>query len=87
MLFTITTTAHQADDLSFLLHKHPARVQVFELKFGKVHVFYPEVNETRCTAAMLLEVDPVALVRRRRGRGGGTLGTYVMTDLTWHHHF
>ncbi len=77
MLFTITTTAHQADDLSFLLHKHPARVQVFELKFGKVHVFYPEVNETRCTAAMLLEVDPVALVRRRRGRGGGTLGTYV----------
>ena len=77
MLFTITTTAHQADDLSFLLHKHPARVQVFELKFGKVHVFYPEVSETRCTAAMLLEVDPVALVRRHRGGGGGTLGTYV----------
>ena len=77
MLFTITTTAHQAADLSFLLHKHPARMQVFELKFGKVHVFYPEVHETRCTAAMLLEVDPVALVRRHRGGGGGTLGTYV----------
>ena len=77
MLFTITTTAHQADDLSFLLHKHPARVQVFELKFGKVHVFYPEVSETRCTAAMLLEVDPVALVRRHRGGSGGTLGAYV----------
>ena len=77
MLFTITTTAHQADDLSFLLHKHPARVQAFELKFGKIHVFYPEVSETRCTAAMLLEVDPVALVRRHRGGGGGTLGTYV----------
>lgn len=26
---------------------------------------------------MLLEVDPVALVRRHRGGGGGTLGTYV----------
>ena len=77
MLFTITTTAHQADDLSFLLHKHPARVQVFELNFGKVHVFYPEVNETGCTVAMLFEVDPVALVRRHRGGGGGTLGTYV----------
>ena len=77
MLFTITTTAHQAADLSFLLHKHPARVQVFELKFGKVHVFYPEVHETHCTAAMLLEVDHVALVRRHRGGGGGTLGTYV----------
>ncbi len=77
MLFTITTTAHQADDLSFLLHKHPARVQVFRSKFGKVHVFYPEVSETRCTAAMLLEVDPIALVRRHRGGGGGTLGAYV----------
>ena len=77
MLFTITTTARQADDLSFLLHKHPARVQVFELKFGKVHVFYPEVSETRCTAAMLLDVDPIALVRRHRGGSGGTLGTYV----------
>ena len=77
MLFTITTTAHRADALSFLLHKHPARVQVFELKFGKVHVFYPEVNGRCCTAAMLLEVDPVALVRRHRGGGCGTLGTYV----------
>ncbi len=77
MLFTITTTAHQADDLSFLLHKHPARVQIFELKFGKVHVFYSEVNETCCTVAMLLEVDPIALVRRRRGGGGSTLGAYV----------
>ena len=77
MLFTITTTAHQADNLSFLLHKHPARVQVFGLKFGKVHVFYPEVSETRCTAAMLLEVDPVALVRRHGGGSGGTLGAYV----------
>ncbi len=77
MLFTITTTAHQAEDLSFLLHKHPARVQAFRLKFGKVHVFYPEVSETRCTAAILLEVDPIALVRRRGGGGGGTLGAYV----------
>ena len=77
MLFTITTTAHQADDLSFLLHKHPARVQCFGLKFGKVHVFYPEVSETRCTAAMLLEIDPVALVRGHGGGSGGTLGAYV----------
>ena len=77
MLFTITTTAYQADDLSFLLYKHPARVQVFGLKFGKVHVFYPEVSETLCTAAMLLEVDPVALVRRPGGGSGGTLEAYV----------
>lgn len=73
MLLTLTTTAPQADDLSFLLHKHPAKVQTFDLNFGKAHVFYPEVSETRCTAALLLEVDPIALVRG----GGATIDAYV----------
>ena len=76
MLLTITSTAHQADDLSFLLHKHPERIQAFNLNFGKAHVFYPEVSEMRCTAVMLLDVDAVGLVRRR-GRGGGALDAYV----------
>jgi 3' terminal RNA ribose 2'-O-methyltransferase Hen1 len=73
MLLTITTTAPQADDLSFLLHKHPAKVQTFDLNFGKAHVFYPEVSDTRCTAALLLAVDPIALVRGR----GATIDAYV----------
>jgi 3' terminal RNA ribose 2'-O-methyltransferase Hen1 len=79
MLLTITTTEQLATDLGYLLHKNPARVQEFELSFGKVHVFYPEATPERCTAAVLLDVDPVALVRQRRGPAGegGLLQQYV----------
>ncbi|MFF4618024.1 3' terminal RNA ribose 2'-O-methyltransferase Hen1 [Nonomuraea jabiensis] len=65
MLLTITTTASPATDLGFLLHKHPGRVQEFGQSFGTATVFYPEAEEERCTAALLLEVDPIALVRSR----------------------
>ncbi|MBB5784983.1 3' terminal RNA ribose 2'-O-methyltransferase Hen1 [Nonomuraea jabiensis] len=65
MLLTITTTARPATDLGFLLHKHPGRVQEFGQSFGTATVFYPEAEEERCTAALLLEVDPIALVRSR----------------------
>jgi 3' terminal RNA ribose 2'-O-methyltransferase Hen1 len=64
MLLTLTLTRPPATDLGFLLHKHPERVQEFSLPFGSVHVFYPEATEERCTAALLLDVDPVGLVRR-----------------------
>ncbi len=67
MLLTIATTHQPATDLGFLLHKHPDKTQSFDLAFGKAHVFYPEASETRCTAALLLEIDSVSLVR---GRGG-----------------
>lgn len=71
MLLTITHTQAPATDLGYLLHKHPDRLQTFELSFGKAHVFYPEVSEERCTAALLLEVDPVGLVRGRSGANSG----------------
>jgi 3' terminal RNA ribose 2'-O-methyltransferase Hen1 len=79
MLFTITTTHRPATDLGFLLHKNPARPQTFELSFGHAHIFYPEANAERCTAALLLDVDPVGLVRGRRGPDGdgGLLTQYV----------
>lgn len=79
MLLTITTTHRPATDLGYLLHKNPVRVQTEELSFGKAHVFYPEAHETRCTVAVLLEVDPVGLVRGRRGPAGegGQLAQYV----------
>jgi 3' terminal RNA ribose 2'-O-methyltransferase Hen1 len=80
MLLTITTTAEPATDLGFLLHKNPERVQQFDTAAGQAHVFYPEAGPGRCTAALLLEVDPVALVRDRRGPDGGdglSLGQYV----------
>lgn len=67
MLLTITSTTEPATDLGYLLHKNPARAQVFELKFGKAHIFYPAAEPTRCTAALLLDVDPVHLVRGQHG--------------------
>lgn len=65
MLLTLTTTHQPATDLGFLLAKHPDRCQAFALKHGTAHVFYPEATEARCTAALLLELDPIGLVRRR----------------------
>src|SRR3569623_482378 len=70
MLLTITTTHQPATDLGYLLRKNPARVQTFAQSFGAAHVFYPEATPERCTAALLLEVDPVGLVRNRRGPAG-----------------
>jgi 3' terminal RNA ribose 2'-O-methyltransferase Hen1 len=79
MLLTITSTHSPATDLGYLLHKNPANVQSFDLSVGQAHVFYPEASDRRCTAALLLDVDPVGLVRKRRGAAfeGGTLGQYV----------
>ncbi len=62
MLWTISTNHEPATDLGFLLHKHPERFQTFDLSFGKAHVFYPPVDGQRCTAALLLDVDPVGVV-------------------------
>lgn len=79
MMLTISTTQRPATDLGFLLHKNPDRVQSSELGFGVAHVFYPEAGEDRCTVALLVEVDPIALARNRRGSVGGelALGRYV----------
>lgn len=70
MLLTISTTHAPATDLGYLLHKHPQRCQTFDLSCGKCHVFYPEATNERCTVAMLLDVDPIALVRERQGPPG-----------------
>lgn len=78
MLLTISTTHSPATDLGFLLHKNPVRPHSFDLSFGQAHVFYPEASADRCTAALLLDVDPVALVWGPQGRGEGrTLAQYV----------
>ncbi|WNV82338.1 3' terminal RNA ribose 2'-O-methyltransferase Hen1 [Umezawaea sp. Da 62-37] len=67
MLLTITTTRRPASDLGFLLHKHPGKAQSFAVASGVAHVFYPRADEDGCTVALLLEVDPIALVRGRAG--------------------
>ncbi|SON62300.1 Ubiquinone biosynthesis O-methyltransferase [Mycobacterium simulans] len=66
MIFTVGTTHRPATDLGYLLHKHPGRAQSMDVNSGTAHVFYPEASDERCTAAVLLEVDPVRLVKGRR---------------------
>lgn len=70
MLLTIRTTHQPATDLGFLLHKHPNHVQSREFPFGTATVFYPEASTEGCTAALVLDVDPVGMVRGRGGRSG-----------------
>ncbi|MDQ1293059.1 MAG: hypothetical protein QG608_940 [Actinomycetota bacterium] len=79
MFLTITARGPSATDLSHLLHKHPDKVQQFDVADGVAHVFYPERNDDRCTVALLVEVDPIALVRGRKGRDadGFSLAQYV----------
>ncbi|MGW5103810.1 3' terminal RNA ribose 2'-O-methyltransferase Hen1 [Streptomyces sp. NPDC004100] len=74
MFLTISTrgtAATPATDLGYLLHKHPDHAQTFATSHGTAHVFYPQADAERCTAALLLEIDPVALVRRGKGKGRG----------------
>jgi 3' terminal RNA ribose 2'-O-methyltransferase Hen1 len=74
VFLTIATTRSQAGpatDLGFLLHKHPNKAQTFSTSYGDAHVFYPEASPERTTAALLLEVDPPALVRRGKSKGRG----------------
>ena len=68
VLLTLSTSHRPATDLGFLLHKNPGRPHVAEFGFGTAHVFYPEATEERCTAAILVDVDPVGLVRGPGGR-------------------
>lgn len=78
MYLTITSTAPNASDLGYLLHKHPDRAQAFDVSGGVAHVFYPESNVQRCTVALLLDVDPIALIRGRSPVAGDfALGQYV----------
>lgn len=79
MLLTISTTHWPATDLGYLVHKNPARFQSFDLPFGRADVFYPEADSLRCTVALLLDIDPVGLVRPNPGApgAGDWLGQYV----------
>jgi 3' terminal RNA ribose 2'-O-methyltransferase Hen1 len=77
VLITITTTHRPATDLGYLLHKNPTNVRTVKVAFGTAHVFFPEASEERCTAALLLEVDPIGLTRRGRGRSNFPLADYV----------
>ncbi len=79
MILSITTTHRPATDLGYLLHKHPDTFQTFELSVGKAHVFYPEKSEEKTTVCLLLDIDPIDMVRGARNLGGDgfALGHYV----------
>lgn len=79
MLLTITTTHSPATDLGFMLHKHPDKFQSIDLSIGKAHIFYPESTEEKTTVALLLDIDPIDMVRGKRNFSGKgfALGQYV----------
>jgi 3' terminal RNA ribose 2'-O-methyltransferase Hen1 len=79
MYLTISTTHSPATDLGYLLHKRPGKLHTVTLSFGRAHVFYPEAEQERCTAALLIELDPIELVRKPSGPSGegGLLDQYV----------
>jgi len=79
MILNITTTHNPATDLGFLFHKHPDKFQTFELSIGKAYVFYPEKSNDRTTISLLLDIDPIDMVRGARNHGGDSfaLGHYV----------
>jgi len=78
VFLTVTTTHQPATDLGFLLHKNPDRAQFVDSSVGRAHVYYPEATEARCTAAVQLDVDPIALVKGRRpGASAASLAHFV----------
>lgn len=80
MLLQITCTTPDARDLGWLLHKHPDRVQQVELSFGQAHIFYSQANAAACTACLLVEVDPVAIVRGKPGSGSFRVTDQYVND-------
>ena len=71
MLLTVSTTHRPATDLGYLVHKNPYRCQAKKMSFGIVNIFYPEASDEKCTLAILLDVDPVGLVRGKRKQHTG----------------
>lgn len=74
MLLTLTTTRKPATDLGYLLVKHPGKVHSFDVPTGTAYVLYPEATDERCTAALMLDVDPRLL---RAQRDAFELSQYV----------
>jgi 3' terminal RNA ribose 2'-O-methyltransferase Hen1 len=80
MLLTITTTHKPATDLGYLVHKNPFRCQQAELGFGSLDIFFPEATEDRCTLALLLDVDPIGLVRGKNSARTSTPWEQYVND-------
>ena len=77
MLITISTTRSPATDLAILLNKNAARFQTTPLSFGKAHVFYPIATEAECKAVLLLDIDPIEIIRTKKRSSDMPLEQYV----------
>ncbi len=79
MLLTIKAQLSPGEDFGYLLHKHPARCHSFPSGWGAAHVFFPQISETSCTVALILDIDPISLVRTKdaAGRNSFSLDQYV----------
>lgn len=78
MFLSLTSTTPDATDLGYLLHKNPANVHTTDLAYGRATVFFSKATPEETTVNLLVEVDPVALVRGKGARQGGwALGQYV----------
>lgn len=91
MLLTITTENERAEELSYLLHKSPDKLQSFDITGGKAHVFYPEYTKTKCSVSLLLEIDTIELIRNIRLPDNGFMlknyindRPYVASSFTSH---
>lgn len=80
MFLSITTNQYPATNLGYLLHKHPDKVQTFSTAGGQAHVFFPEANDERCTAILLLDIDPVELVRTLKVPGQSRVLQHYVND-------
>ena len=77
MLLTITYKGQNTSELGYLLHKNPNRPQMFELGHGNAFVLYPELSYERTTIALLLDINPINLVRGKVNSTEGGLFDYV----------
>ena len=79
MILSISTNQYPATDLGYILHKHPDKFHTFDLSVGKAYVFYPEISEEKTTISLLLDIDPIEMVRGGKNIAGDSfaLGHYV----------
>jgi len=77
MILTLSTTYQPATDLGYLLHKNPARVHEMETGYGRAIGFFPVAREDLAKYALVLDIDPVALVRGTSRDHSGPMAQYV----------
>lgn len=77
MQLSIICRHAEAQDLSFLMHKHPDKLQSFSVPAGKAYVFYPRYEKQICMISLLLDINPIELYKKLKKKGNPALLHYV----------